>query len=200
MSNNQNENQRFNINLKRLRKAKKLSQEQLAEKIGVTQAAVQRWESGERTPHMKDISQITKALECKTEDLFGLTSDKIIVPLIGYIPAPAPMNRNAQLQTSNPHSIVVYDHSGDLCAFIIKDASMNKAGLEGHALIVDLADNDKTKLNGAKVLAEANGEIVFRRYLSSPDRLECESTLPLPPYTGEFTILGRAIGVQHEFF
>ena len=39
-------------NLYRLRKAKKLSQEQVAEAIGVSRQAVAKWESGEAIPDL----------------------------------------------------------------------------------------------------------------------------------------------------
>ena len=38
----------FGDNLKRLRKFKKISQERLAEKVGVSRQAVSKWETGER--------------------------------------------------------------------------------------------------------------------------------------------------------
>lgn len=46
---------KFEEKLVQLRKEHKLSQEQLAEKLGVSRQAVSRWESGETTPDMVNL-------------------------------------------------------------------------------------------------------------------------------------------------
>lgn len=45
-------------NLIQLRKYHKYSQEQLAEKIGVSRQAVAKWETGETTPDIKNCNAI----------------------------------------------------------------------------------------------------------------------------------------------
>lgn len=52
-----------------LRKAAKLTQAQLAEKIGVTQKDISRWENGVVRPSVQSLKQIAEALECKVDDL-----------------------------------------------------------------------------------------------------------------------------------
>lgn len=55
-------------NIRRIREEKKMSQETLAEKAGVTQAMISHIEKGIRIPSFLVAVEIAKALECKTEE------------------------------------------------------------------------------------------------------------------------------------
>lgn len=68
---------KFSDKLAKLRKANNLSQEQLAEMLGVTRQSVSKWESGESYPDMAKIIQICKILNCKLNDIMedGLIED-----------------------------------------------------------------------------------------------------------------------------
>ncbi len=59
----------FSDKLAKQRKANNLSQEQLAEQLGVTRQSVSKWESGESYPDMAKIIQICKVLNCKLNDI-----------------------------------------------------------------------------------------------------------------------------------
>lgn len=50
-------------NIKQLRKARGLTQKELADKLGVTQSAVGNWEAGIRNPRASDLLNIAEALE-----------------------------------------------------------------------------------------------------------------------------------------
>lgn len=60
---------RFCDKLAKERKNNNLSQEQLAEKLGVSRQAVSKWESAASYPDMDKIIQMTKILNCTLEDL-----------------------------------------------------------------------------------------------------------------------------------
>lgn len=60
---------RFCDKLPKLRKNNNLSQEQLAEKVGVSRQAVSKWESGTSYPDMDKLLQICKILNCTLDDL-----------------------------------------------------------------------------------------------------------------------------------
>lgn len=60
---------KFGDNLKNLRKLKKISQEKLAEKIGVTRQSVSKWECGEAYPEMDNILKLCDIFHCKINDL-----------------------------------------------------------------------------------------------------------------------------------
>lgn len=60
-------------NIKTARKKMGLTQEELASQIGVTSAAVSRWESGAGMPDISMIVPLAQVLEVSTDVLFGLT-------------------------------------------------------------------------------------------------------------------------------
>lgn len=60
---------KFGDNLKKLRKTKRLSQETLAEKVGVSRQSVSKWETGESYPEMNNILELCKIFHCKINDL-----------------------------------------------------------------------------------------------------------------------------------
>ena len=64
---------KFGDNLRRLRKSKKISQEVLAEKVGVSRQSVSKWETGESYPEMNNILQLCKIFHCKINDLVNDT-------------------------------------------------------------------------------------------------------------------------------
>lgn len=51
------------------RKKKKLTQEQLAEKLNVTNQAISKWENGKSFPKMKNIINICYELELDNKDI-----------------------------------------------------------------------------------------------------------------------------------
>ena len=59
----------FGDNLKKLRKSKNLSQEVLAEKVGVSRQSVSKWETGEAYPEMNNILILCNIFHCKINDL-----------------------------------------------------------------------------------------------------------------------------------
>ena len=52
-----------------IRTQKGLTQSELAEKIGVTQKDISRWETGERNPKTDKLLIIADALQCDIKDL-----------------------------------------------------------------------------------------------------------------------------------
>lgn len=66
---------KFGENLKKLRKLKKMSQEKLAEKIGVSRQSVSKWETGETYPEMNNILILCKIFGC---GINGLVNESLI--------------------------------------------------------------------------------------------------------------------------
>ena len=60
---------KFGDNLKLIRKNKKMSQEELAEKVNVSRQSVSKWETGEAYPEMNNILELCKIFDCKINDL-----------------------------------------------------------------------------------------------------------------------------------
>ena len=61
----------FRENLIRLRKMKGLTQEALAEKIGVTRQAIAKWEAGETIPDLERARLIADVMGVSLDDLSG---------------------------------------------------------------------------------------------------------------------------------
>ena len=60
---------KFGENLKNIRKSKNISQEYLAEKLGVSRQSVSKWETGENFPSMSNIMCLCEIFKCKINDL-----------------------------------------------------------------------------------------------------------------------------------
>ena len=60
---------KFGENLYNLRKSAKMSQEKLAEEVGVSRQSVSKWENGESYPEMENILKLCKIFHCKINDL-----------------------------------------------------------------------------------------------------------------------------------
>ena len=61
----------FKDNLKKIRKDNNLSQEELADKLGVSRQAVSKWESGAAYPEMDKVLQICKMFNLNIDDLLN---------------------------------------------------------------------------------------------------------------------------------
>lgn len=66
---------KFGDNLRRLRKLRKLSQEDLADKMNVSRQSVSKWETGDAYPEMNNILELCKIFHCHINDL---VNDSII--------------------------------------------------------------------------------------------------------------------------
>ena len=66
---------KFADNLKRIRKSKKISQEELAERVGVSRQSVSKWETSEAYPEMNNILELCKIFKCNIGEL---VNDKMI--------------------------------------------------------------------------------------------------------------------------
>ncbi len=69
----------FHENLSALRKAKGFSQEEIAEKLGVSRQAISKWENGLTSPEMANIAKLCEILEVTPNKLLGYeeTENKI---------------------------------------------------------------------------------------------------------------------------
>lgn len=60
---------KFGDNLKNMRKKNNLSQEELAEKVGVSRQSVSKWETGDAYPEMNNLLELCKIFKCNINDL-----------------------------------------------------------------------------------------------------------------------------------
>ena len=67
-------------NIKRLRKDRSMTQEQLAEAMGVTVGAVYKWENGLSMPEIRLVVELADLFEISVDYLLGRTEDMHPVP------------------------------------------------------------------------------------------------------------------------
>ena len=60
---------KFGENLKLIRKSRKISQEDLAEKLGVSRQSISKWETGENYPSMQNIMCLCTIFKCQINEL-----------------------------------------------------------------------------------------------------------------------------------
>lgn len=67
----------FADRLKKYRTDIDMKQEELADKIGVSQKTISSWETGRSEPTMREISKLCKVLDCTVEDLTDTRTRRI---------------------------------------------------------------------------------------------------------------------------
>jgi transcriptional regulator with XRE-family HTH domain len=67
----------FGLRLKKLRKQNKISQEELAYRVGVSVMTIWRWERGEYGPEFDHLEMIAQALGVRIRDLFDFEESNI---------------------------------------------------------------------------------------------------------------------------
>ena len=77
------------------RKAKGLSQEKLAEEVGVSRQAVSKWELGETTPEVEKLLSLAK--------VFGITTDDLLSGKMPTDKTEAPKTEYSQFRQHPPH-------------------------------------------------------------------------------------------------
>ena len=66
----------FHENLVQMRKMKRLTQEDIAEKLGVTRQAVAKWEAGETVPDLDKCKILAEIFEVSLDDLANYEPDE----------------------------------------------------------------------------------------------------------------------------
>jgi len=66
----------FVLKLKELRKKKNITQEEIAEKIGLSQSSIQRIENNKQVLNHNQIISLCKVLDVRADELLGLDDTK----------------------------------------------------------------------------------------------------------------------------
>ena len=93
----------FANNLKAIREERKMSQQDIADKIGIDRSAISYWESGKSDPTMGNVVKLADILKVDILSLIGgnfnfdnaipieMDSDTIMIPVLGTIKAGTPI-------------------------------------------------------------------------------------------------------------
>lgn len=164
----------FKLKIRSYRIKNDLSQGQLAEKLGVDQSCVARWEKGERQPKLDDLPGIAKALKISVSDLIGSCSkfpdiyavDRDIVlpkfPLYSSrvsagFPSPADDYIEKKL---NIHELLVKNESSTFFVRVEGNSMLDARIHSGDILVVDRSIDPKP---GKIVIAVLEGELTVKR-------------------------------------
>ena len=121
-----------------LRKSKKISQEDLAEMVGVSRTTVYKWESGTSVPNYANMQALARALETTVSFLAGETPFEYTE------------------EESKGENEVVLSVENELCAAdITYEPPAEETYCDKPKLMESSEDNDGKKGGGAKLLAAA---------------------------------------------
>lgn len=120
----------FNEKLKMLRKENELTQEQLAEKLNVSRQAITKWESGDGTPDIENLKQISI--------LFNTTIDELVKE-----------DKTVKVETINKYSYIEeleIDHTKHFDINICKIYKLNLMSNVEEKVKVELLSNEEENL------------------------------------------------------
>ena len=196
--------------IRALRKENRMTQQELASKLYVSQQAVGKWERGEATPNPDAIVSMAK--------IFGVSADRLLgesappastggawIPVLGDVAAGIPIEAITD--------IVDYEEidaataaSGDFFALRIKGSSMEPRIREGDVVIVRKQDDAET---GDTAVVLVNGDsATVKKIKKMPDGIQLIPTNPAydPMYytaaeveTLPVRIIGRVVELRGKF-
>lgn len=71
----------FSENLIQLRKIRGMTQEELAEKIGVSRQSLSKWENGDAIPDLENAGKIAQALDASLDELVNYEQKESLLPM-----------------------------------------------------------------------------------------------------------------------
>ena len=192
-------------NIKRLRMNRDWTQEQLAEKVGVTRSTVTQWETGWSKPRMGAVEKLAAVFGVSTSDMVNDQSDIsnfIDVPLYGSIAAGTPIEMHA-VDSSHPVPTKIRERYPDAFLLKVEGDSMNRILPNGCYALVD--PRQTADCNGAPYAVCVNGydaTIKRVRKLNNGFELVPDSNDPTyekrtynfnEPDTETVTVIGRVV-------
>lgn len=192
-------------NIKRLRMNRDWTQEQLAEKVGVTRSTVTQWETGWSKPRMGAVEKLAAVFGVSTSDMVNDQSDIsnfVDVPLYGSIAAGTPIEMHA-VDSSHPVPTKIRERYPDAFLLKVEGDSMNRILPNGCYALVD--PRQTADCNGAPYAVCVNGydaTIKRVRKLNNGFELVPDSNDPTylkktynynEPDTETITVIGRVV-------
>lgn len=192
-------------NIKRLRMDRDWTQEQLAEKVGVTRSTVTQWETGWSKPRMGAVEKLAAVFGVSTSDMVNDQSDIsnfVDVPLYGSIAAGTPIEMHA-VDSSHPVPTKIRERYPDAFLLKVEGDSMNRILPNGCYALVD--PRQTADCNGAPYAVCVNGydaTIKRVRKLNNGFELVPDSNDPTyekrtynfnEPDTETVTVIGRVV-------
>lgn len=135
----------FGERLYTLRKARRISQRELADEVGVSHVTISQWENSDNTPSGANLMLLTRAIECTPDYLmYGNKSDCASIPL-----QPVPPNINYPLLTDLQAS------TWEKVAFEVSSIDswfMSSSSLVGKGFWLRITGNAMASLSGLGII------------------------------------------------
>ena len=212
---------KFSLRLKELRNSKNLSQQKLADIIGISKSSINMYERGEREPGLEMLESIADFFNVDLDYLLGKSDipNKVLsysifnnidyskydikpitrraFPLLGEIACGKPMYAEENFETYIEASS---DINADFCLTAKGDSMINARIFDGDIIFIrSQPDVD----NGEIAAVIINDEATLKRVYKYENRIELRPenpTFPVLNYEGEelnnIKILGKAIAFQ----
>ena len=130
--------------LAELRKEHGLSQEELADKLGVSRQAVSKWERGEASPDTDNLIELAKIYNISLDELLGLSA------------------KEGGKEPKDDEGIGIHIHGG----VHIKDEDGNEVHVDEHGVHVKDEDGSEVRVGGGEVhIVDENGEVRRRVHI-----------------------------------
>ena len=176
----------FNENLKKLRVQHKLTQEELAQKIGIAKSTISMYENGKRQPNFETVEIIADFFNVnmdnliRREEIEGLidipaATTGVMIPVLGYVRAGVPVTA--------VENIIDYEEiskddaaKGEHFGLVVKGDSMEPRFAEGDVVIVR---KQETVENGEIAVVLVNGDdATVKKFYRSDNGIKLVSTNP----------------------
>lgn len=200
------------LNLKEIRQSKKISQQKLADKIGVSRSTIAMWETGGSQPDNDNLKILADYFQVSTDYLLGNspkeTAEKkkgIKIPVLGRVQAGIPVDAIEE--------IIDYEEiteemasQGDYFGLVIRGQSMMPRMVEGDVIIVR-KQSDVDSGDIAVVLVNGNDATVkkIRKTESGIELVPLNPSFDIIYYTNEeienlpVSIIGKVVELRGKF-
>lgn len=200
------------LNLKEIRQSKKISQQKLADKIGVSRSTIAMWETGGSQPDNDNLKILADYFQVSTDYLLGnspkeTTENKkgIKIPVLGRVQAGIPVDAIEE--------IIDYEEiteemaaQGDYFGLVIRGQSMMPRMVEGDVIIVR-KQSDVDSGDIAVVLVNGNDATVkkIRKTESGIELVPLNPSFDIIYYTNEeietlpVIIIGKVVELRGKF-
>ena len=203
------------MNINEQRKKLNLTLKDVADYVGVSEATVSRWESGNIANMRRDrISALAEILKVSPIDVMGitesnespqLTSKGVLIPVLGYVRAGVPIEAVEEILDYEEIS-QEQARTGEFFALKIKGDSMEPKISEGDVVIVR---KQSTVENGELAVVLVNGDdATVKKFYRSNNGIKLVSTNPkFDPFfytptevdSLPVSVIGRVVELRAKF-
>ena len=118
---------------------RRLSQQKLADLVGVHQTAVSQWEKGRTAPDKQSLLRLSSVLGVSADRLLGAETENSGIPVLGYVRAGKPNEASQQVLGYESRGGLGFSYD-ELFALRIRGDSMEPRFVEGDTVIVRRTD------------------------------------------------------------